>query len=100
MALTGDELVSMNMWGFTPALLPMLERKFVEFLQAKGGEMKSECYIPMVVDELIKDGVADVKMLETRATWFGVTYREDKPAVMASIQQLVNEGKYPAKLWE
>jgi hypothetical protein len=97
--LTGNELVSMNMWGFTPALLPLVEQKFTEFLQAKGGEMKSECFIPMVVDELVRDGSADVRVLATASTWFGVTYREDKPQVMESIKKLIAEGRYPENLW-
>lgn len=97
--LTGGELVSMNMWGFSPALVPLLETKFREFLAAKGGELKSEAYIPMVVDELIREGKADTLMLPTKSEWFGVTYREDKPQVMASIARLVEAGEYPANLW-
>jgi hypothetical protein len=97
--LTGGELVSMNMWGFTPALVPLLEAKFIEFLSARGGELKSECYIPMVVDELIREGKADTLMLPTSSEWFGVTYREDKPQVMASIARLIEAGEYPANLW-
>jgi hypothetical protein len=97
--LTGDELVSMNMWGFTPALVPLLEEKFRAFLAAKGGELKSEAYIPMVVDELIREGKADTRMLPTSSEWFGVTYREDKPQVMESIARLIAAGEYPASLW-
>jgi hypothetical protein len=97
--LTGGELVSMNMWGFTPALVPLLEAKFIEFLSARGGELKSECYIPMVVDELIREGKADTLMLPTSSEWFGVTYREDKPQVMASIARLIEAGEYPANVW-
>ncbi|MFM7182615.1 MAG: NDP-sugar synthase [Verrucomicrobiales bacterium] len=97
--LTGGELVSMNMWGFTPALVPLLESKFIEFLSAKGRELKSEAYIPMVVDELIREGKADTRMLPTSSEWFGVTYREDKPQVMASIARLIEAGEYPANLW-
>lgn len=97
--LTGDELVSMNMWGFTPALVPLLEEKFRAFLAAKGGELKSEAYIPMVVDELIREGKADTRMLPTNSEWFGVTYREDKPQVMESIARLIEAGEYPASLW-
>ncbi len=98
-ALTGNELVSMNMWGFTPSLVGLLETKFQEFLAAKGTEPKSECYIPMVVDELIKEGKADVRMLATASEWFGVTYREDKPLVMESIRRLIDAGEYPERLW-
>jgi len=97
--LTGDELVSMNMWGFSPAFVEMLEEKFVSFLQEKGQEMKSESYVPMVVDDLVKEKKADVRVLSTTSTWFGVTYREDKPHVTASIQKLIAEGRYPENLW-
>lgn len=97
--LTGEELVSMNMWGFTPKLMPLLEERFTAFLARSGKEMKSECYIPMVVDELIQQGAADVRMLATTAEWFGVTYREDKPIVMESIRKLIAAGEYPENLW-
>ena len=97
--LTGEEVVSMNMWGFTAGLFARLEEKFVNFLQARGGEMKSEFYIPSVVDELIREGRADTRVLETESNWFGVTYQEDKPHVIGSIQALIDAGEYPASLW-
>lgn len=97
--LTGDEIVSMNMWGFQPALFPHLEKMFKEFLQARGKELKSEFYIPFVVDTLIKEKKATVKVLETSASWFGVTYPEDKPATTAAIRELIAQGHYPEKLW-
>ena len=97
--LTGEEVVSMNMWGFTPGLFPRLEEKFVAFLKARGSEMKSEFYIPSVVDELIREGEADTRVIETESTWFGVTYQEDKPHVIGSIQSLIDAGEYPEKLW-
>jgi UTP-glucose-1-phosphate uridylyltransferase len=97
--LSGEEVVSMNMWGFTPRLFTHLQEKFAAFLSARGGEMKSEFYIPSVVDELIREGRADTKVLETESTWFGVTYQEDKPHVIASIQALIDAGEYPEKLW-
>jgi hypothetical protein len=99
-SLTGEEVVSMNMWGFTPELFPRLEEKFVAFLEAQGCEMKSEFYIPSVVDELIREGRADTKVIETESTWFGVTYQEDKPHVIGSIRALIDAGEYPEKLWE
>ena len=93
-----DARVSMNCWGFTPKLFAELEERFVKFLAARGTEMKSEWYIPFVVDELIKEGKADCQVLPTDSRWFGVTYREDKPFVVAEIQKLVDAGDYPANL--
>jgi UTP-glucose-1-phosphate uridylyltransferase len=97
--LTGDEAVSMNMWGFTPAIFPHLKARFHEFLKKSGGEMKSECYIPLTVNDLVAGGLARVKVLRTRDSWFGVTYREDRPRVVESIRQLIAQGDYPEKLW-
>jgi NDP-sugar pyrophosphorylase family protein len=97
--LTGDELVSMNMWGFTPAVFPQLQTDFLEFLKKRGGELKSENYIPSTVNDLVVTGQARVKVLRTNASWFGVTYREDRPRVMESIRQLIARGEYPEKLW-
>lgn len=94
-----DSRVSMNCWGFTPQLFAELEIRFVKFLAAHGTEMKSEWYIPFVVDELIKEGKADCMVLPTDSSWFGVTYREDKPHVMAEIKKLVDAGEYPATLF-
>ena len=94
-----DARVSMNCWGFTPRLFEELEARFSAFLAARGGEMKSEWYIPFVVDELIKEGKADCAVLPTDSSWFGVTYREDKPYVMAEIKKLVDAGEYPATLF-
>lgn len=89
----------MNMWGFTPAIFPLLETDFRAFLQAKGAELKSESYIPMAVGNLVAGGRARCDVLRTSSAWFGVTYREDKPAVQASILDLVRQGAYPAALW-
>lgn len=97
--LKGDETVSMNFWGFHPSLFNHLEEGFVSFLKIKGNEMKSEFFIPMFVDELIKAEKTDVKVLTSSASWFGVTYQEDKPVVKDRINQLIAEGKYPSKLW-
>ena len=94
-----DSRVSMNCWGFTPQLFTELEARFVKFLAARGTEMKSEWYIPFVVDELIKEGKADCAVLPTDSCWFGVTYREDKPYVMGEIKKLVDAGDYPATLF-
>ena len=94
-----DARVSMNLWGFTPELFGELEERFPRWLAENGAKEKSEWYIPFVVDELIKEGKADCKVLPTESSWFGVTYREDKPYVMAEIKKLVDAGEYPADLF-
>ena len=96
-----NSYVSMNMWGFTPSFLKELESGFETFLAGlQEGDIKSEYLLPAVVDGLIKCGKAKVSVLETTDKWFGVTYKEDKPAVVASIRRLINEGKYPAQLYK
>jgi Nucleotidyl transferase len=97
--LTGDEVVSMNMWGFTPALFPQLQNYFKAFLQKNGHELKSECYIPSAINDLLMTGQARVKVLRTNDSWFGVTYREDRSHVVKNIRQLIARGDYPEKLW-
>ncbi|MBU3704221.1 MAG: nucleotidyltransferase [Ilumatobacteraceae bacterium] len=97
--LSGDEPVSMNMWGFTPRLFDHLDRVFREFLEASGGESKSECFIPLTVGQLVNEGVATCRVLRTDSSWFGVTYREDKEVVQASIAGLIERGDYPRSLW-
>lgn len=89
----------MNLWGFGPELFGELEERFPLWLGANGAEMKSEWYIPFIVDELIKEKKATVDVLPTDSTWFGVTYREDKPFVVEAIRKLVDAGEYPEKLW-
>ena len=95
---TGDERVSMNLWGFTPELFDALEARFPEWLAANAARDKSEWYIPFVVDEMIHEGKATVDVLPTDSSWFGVTYREDKPFVTAEIRKLVEAGEYPERL--
>jgi hypothetical protein len=97
--LTGAERVSMNLWGFTPDLFAALEARFPAWLERNIGNPKAEWYIPFVVDEMIREGLADVEVLPTDSSWFGVTYREDKPVVVSAVQSLVDAGDYPAKLW-
>ncbi|HZP07699.1 MAG TPA: sugar phosphate nucleotidyltransferase [Terracidiphilus sp.] len=97
--LAGDEPVSMNMWGFTPKIFGQLRGRFDTFLRQHGTELKSECYIPNTVGELVAEGEARVKVLRTHDEWFGVTYREDHPRVVANIRRLVQEGVYPERLW-
>ncbi|MCM1452254.1 MAG: sugar phosphate nucleotidyltransferase [Clostridium sp.] len=91
--------VSMNFWGFGPDLFGYLEREFLSFLQAKGSEMKSEFYIPTVVSTLIANGEKSVKVLDTESQWFGVTYPEDRPTVVASLAELHAKGAYPEKMF-
>jgi len=93
-----DARVSMNLWGFTPGLFDALEARFPAWLAENGAKEKSEWYIPFVVDELIKEGKADCRVLPTDSRWFGVTYREDKPFVVSEIAKLVEAGEYPANL--
>jgi NDP-sugar pyrophosphorylase family protein len=96
---TGDEIVSLNCWGFTPSIFSALEKQFADFLRKKSGDMKAEFYIPSVVAKMIAQGEATVSVLPTTASWFGVTYREDKPRVTAALAQLVASGEYPERLW-
>jgi NDP-sugar pyrophosphorylase family protein len=96
--LTGNETVSMNIWGFKPSIFPVLEEKFIQFLKAEIDQPKSEMYIPSVVFEMIEEGEATVKVLKTDSPWFGVTYKEDKPAVVNKIKSLVEKGEYPAEI--
>jgi choline kinase len=96
---TGQEVVSMNCWGFTPALFPALDAQLREFLTARGAEPKAEFYLPAAVSEQIARGKAQVRVLPTASAWFGVTYRDDKPRVTAAIADLVERGLYPAKLF-
>ena len=96
---TGAERVSMNMWGFFPCLFDLLAERFPKWLEANASNPKAEWYIPMVIDELIREGRVDVEVLPTESAWFGVTYREDKPEVAAAIQALVDSGAYPERLF-
>lgn len=98
-AIAPDTTVSMNCWGFTPALFPHLERAFVEFLAQRGQDLKSELAIPTIVDRMIATGAATVRVVPTPARWLGMTYPEDKPIVRAGIQKLIERGEYPPSLW-
>lgn len=91
--------VSMNMWGFTPDYFNYSEDYFVEFLKANIGNLKSEYFIPLMVNELITKGIAKVKVLDTTSKWFGVTYAADRQGVVDKIQALVDAGEYPKKLF-
>ncbi|MFW6217781.1 MAG: nucleotidyltransferase family protein [Verrucomicrobiota bacterium] len=93
-----DAPVSMNFWGFTPAIFLSIEAQFIEFLEQRGTEPKSECYIPSIVDRLIRSQQTECAVLQTSAEWFGVTYPEDKSFVQASIRRLIEQGEYPERL--
>jgi hypothetical protein len=95
---SGNEPVSMNFWGFTPAVFPMLETVLEEFLSSAREDLKAECYIPRAVGQIVSKGSATVEVLETSSEWFGVTYREDKPSVMAALKRLTESGEYPSPL--
>ena len=97
-----DTPVSMNMWGFTPSIMAELEKAVNRFFKegVESNPLKAECFLPIEVDKLLKDKKATVEVLSSKDKWFGVTYKEDKPYVMESIQKLKDAGVYPDKLWE
>jgi len=94
-----DTRVSMNFWGFTPAVFEQSKPMFTSFVQANEDKPKAEFYIPLVADELIKTGTASFKVIPTKSKWFGVTYVNDKAIVQESISKLVENGTYPLSLW-
>jgi hypothetical protein len=96
---SGDEIVSMNFWGFTPAVFGGLGAGLGAFLSERGGDPKAEYFLPTAVSGLISAGGASVEVLSSEDSWFGVTYREDRPRVVAAIAELVKKGVYPAKLF-
>lgn len=98
-AIPDNTPVSMNMWGFTPDYFQHSELQFVDFLKEHGNELKSEYFIPLVVNNLINSGTSTCKVLDTTSKWFGVTYAEDRQGVVDKIQALINAGEYPAKLF-
>ncbi len=98
-SLKDDDFASMNMWGCVPNFFKVMDDHFREFLQNHGMDLKSEYYIPTLIDYMIADQMATVKVLPSESTWFGVTYPEDKPAVKGQLQCLIEEGQYPYNLW-
>ena len=94
-----DTRVSMNFWGFTPDIFNISQELFKEFAHAHKDSPKAEFFIPLVGDHLIRAKKADVKVIPTSSQWFGVTYKEDKPIVQESIDQLIKDGTYPDNLW-
>lgn len=99
--ISADSIVSMNMWGFSRSFIDEAGRSFERFFSetVPGNPLKAECYLPGVVDELLKADKATVKVLHSKDRWFGVTYKEDKPFVMQSIKTLKDKGEYPERLW-
>ncbi len=98
--LSFDTPVSMNFWGFTPAVFKIAERLFKEFALANKEKPKAEFFIPLIGESLVKSNEATFKVVPTGSQWFGVTYKEDKPFVQESITALVENGTYPEKLWK
>ncbi|MBK5721137.1 nucleotidyltransferase [Dysgonomonas sp. Marseille-P4677] len=97
--LTDTTPVSMNMWGFTPDYFDLSEKSFVEFLKVNKDNPKAEFLIPTVVNDLVEKGEIKVKLINTPSVWFGVTYAKDRPEVVHRIEELVEDGKYPEKLF-
>ncbi len=98
--ISGNSLVSMNFWGFTPKYFEQSEAFFVDFIRENAQQLRAEFYIPYVVNKLITQNNADVHVLESHNQWFGVTYQEDKPVTIAKIKELVKTGEYPENLWK
>ena len=97
--LAEDTPVSMNLFGFTPDYFRHSEAYFKEFLAENIDNLKSEFYIPRMVNKLISEGTATMRVLKTTSDWFGVTYKEDKPLLMAKLEELIERGLYPRTLW-
>lgn len=97
--LTGNEIASMNIWGFKPSVFSVIEKKFIKFLNKNINEPKTEFFIPTEIYNMIQDNDASVKVLKADSPWFGVTYKEDKPIVVSRIKELIEAGEYPEKLY-
>jgi hypothetical protein len=97
--LSADALVSMNIWGFTPAIFDHIGKQFTEFIRENISNIKAELYIPKIVNEIIKSGKGNIKVLPATDKWFGVTYKEDKQTAVQNIRKLIEKGIYPKNLW-
>jgi dTDP-glucose pyrophosphorylase len=97
---TGEEVVSMNLWGFKPSCYRFLGEEFRNFINEKGMDLKSELDIPTSIDKFVKSGQVSIKILMSNERWFGVTYREDKPYVVESISSMISKGIYPDKIYQ
>ncbi|HET9822159.1 MAG TPA: NTP transferase domain-containing protein [Burkholderiaceae bacterium] len=98
-AIAGSALASMNFWGFTPDVFEPMQRCFADFLRQHGHRDDAECYIPSVVDTLVRTGQADCRILPTDAPWFGVTYAQDTAGTARRLHELAGDGTYPHALW-
>lgn len=99
--LAPDTVVSLTAWGFTPCILNELEARFAAFLQANSAHIeKAEYFLPSVVDSLINEGGATLRVLPTMDNWYGVTYKEDRSSVQTALRQLIDQGMYPERLWD
>ena len=97
--LSGDEIASMNMWGFTPSTREHLRQSFRDFLEASGSDLKAESYLPDAVNRIVSGGMERLKVLRTDGVWFGITYPQDYPHVVQNIRDLTRNGRYPERLW-
>jgi UTP-glucose-1-phosphate uridylyltransferase len=97
---TGNEVVSMNLWGFKPSFFKFLEKEFQNFINANGMDLKAELLVPSSVDKFVKRGDIRIKVLMSNDRWFGVTYREDKPIVVDNINKMVQGGIYPSNIYK
>lgn len=100
LVLSPETPTSMNFWGFQPDIFEYSDALFRDFMKNNGGNLKAEFYIPIIVNEMVKNNTGKVKILEGSNTWFGVTYKEDKEEVSRRIKELVNAGEYPDHLWK
>lgn len=96
---SGDEIVSMNLFGFKPSCFKYLEEEFINFIERSAGDINTELDIPTSLDVYVKKSEINIQVLMTEERWFGVTYREDRPFVVSSLQDMVDQGVYPEKLW-
>ena len=96
---TGNEVVSMNLWGFKPSCYSFLNDEFIKFIDKSGMDHKAELDIPTSIDKFVKNGEIKIKILMSNERWFGVTYREDKPFVVESINSMIKRGVYPSKIY-